>query len=50
MNDKFNNLFKRDGSIINDNTWKKIGDNYEQYSIKHSPNYITSASCCIKTK
>lgn len=49
-NDKFELFFSGNEQVSNNNSWKKIGDNYEQYSINISHNYITNASCGINSK
>lgn len=49
-NDKFELFFSENELISSDKSWKKIGDNYEQYSINSSRNYITNASCGINSK
>ena len=49
-NDKFELFFSEKELISSNKSWKKIGDNYEQYSINSSHNYITNASCGINSK
>lgn len=49
-NDKFELFFSEKKMISSNKSWKKIGDNYEQYSINSSRNYITNASCGINSK
>ena len=49
-NDKFELFFSENELISSNKSWKKIGDNYEQYSINSSRNYITNASCGINSK
>lgn len=49
-NDNFEFFFSENELISSNKAWKKIGDNYEQYSINSSRNYITNASCGINSK
>lgn len=49
-NDKFEHFFSKNELILSNKSWKKIGDNYEQYSINGFHNYITNASCGINSK
>ena len=49
-NDKFELFFSEKELISSNKSWKEIGDNYEQYSINGSHNYITNASCGINSK
>ena len=49
-NDDFELFFSEKELISSNKSWKKIGDNYEQYSINSSRNYITNASCGINSK
>ena len=48
-NDKFELFFSENELISSNKSWKKIGDNYAQFSMFNPSEYKTETTCCIKT-